>query len=349
MGGVHLVTDRTYLRHETPPDHPERPQRLTAISEALDQSGLRDALTEVAEAAPVDRDLLEAVHRPEYVAEIARMARLGGGMLDPDTFVGADSSDVALRAAGGAVAAAVAVAEGRAASAFALVRPPGHHALPDRAMGFCLFNNAAVAAVAARDRAGMRRILLLDWDVHHGNGTQAIFWRDPTVLYLSMHQENWYPYTGAGEEVGAGEGEGFTLNVPLPAETGDEGYRLVFEEVVVPLAGAFAPDLLLISAGYDAHFADPLSGMLVTAGGFRTMTELAVDAAGRGGGRLAAVLEGGYDLPGLSTSVVATLEVLTRRQARTAFPVHRFTEVSYPLIRERIRRVRSVALEYWRI
>ncbi|MGH7378420.1 MAG: histone deacetylase family protein, partial [Candidatus Methylomirabilales bacterium] len=262
---------------------------------------------------------------------------------------GPHSYDVALRAAGGAVAAAAAVAEGRAGSAFALVRPPGHHALPDRGMGFCLFNNAAVAAAAARDRFGMRRILLLDWDVHHGNGTQAIFWRDPTVLYLSMHQENWYPYTGAWDEVGEGEGEGFTLNIPLPPETGDEGYRLLFEEVVVPLAGAFAPDLLLISAGYDAHFADPLSGMLVSAGGFRTMTELAVEAAGRGGGRLAAVLEGGYDLPGLSTSVVATLEVLTRRQARTAFPDHRFTEAPYPLIRERIRRARSVALEYWRI
>ncbi len=270
-------------------------------------------------------------------------------MLDPDTFVGPHSYEVALAAAGGAVAAVSAVAEGRAASAFALVRPPGHHALPDRGMGFCLFNNAALAAVAARDRCGLRKILLVDWDVHHGNGTQEIFWRDRTVLYLSTHQENWYPWTGSWEEVGEGEGEGFTLNIPLPPETGDEGYRLVFEEVVVPMADAYQPDLVLVSAGYDAHFADPLSAMLVTAAGFRTMTELAVDAARHGAGRLAAVLEGGYDLPGLSTSVVATLEVLTRRTARTVAPDHRFAEAPYQVIRERIRRARSIALNYWRV
>jgi acetoin utilization deacetylase AcuC-like enzyme len=348
VDAVLLVTDPLYLRHTTPPDHPERPQRLEAVRRAIDESGLAEALTERG-AEPAERPLVEAAHRPEYVDAVRLTAAAGGGMLDPDTFVGPESYEVALAAAGGAVAAASAVAEGRAQSAFALVRPPGHHALPDRGMGFCLFNNAAVAALAARDRFGMRRILLLDWDVHHGNGTQAIFWRDPTVLYLSLHQEHWYPYTGGWEEAGEGEGEGFTLNIPLPPETGDEGYRLVFEEVVVPLAGAAQPDLVLISAGYDAHFADPLSGMLVTAGGFRAMTELAVDAAGRGGGRLAAVLEGGYDLPGLSTSVVATLEVLTRRQARTAFPDHRFAEAPYPMIRERIRRARSVALRYWRI
>ncbi|MBI3974955.1 MAG: histone deacetylase [Armatimonadetes bacterium] len=349
MASVLLVASDTYLRHQTPPDHPERPERLTAVREAIDESGLREALSEPAEVAPVDLDLLRAVHRPEYVRQVEQMAAAGGGMVDPDTFVGAESYEVALQAAGGAVAAVTAVAEGRAESAFALVRPPGHHALPDRGMGFCLFNNAALAAVAARDRFGLRRILLLDWDVHHGNGTQAIFWRDPTVLYVSTHQENWYPGTGAWDEVGEGEGEGFTLNIPLPPETGDEGYRLVFEEVVVPLAGAFLPDLLLVSAGYDAHFADPLSGMLVSAAGFRTLTELAVDAARRGTGRLVAVLEGGYDLPGLATSVVATLEVLTRRTARTAFPDHRFEEAPYPVIRERIRRARRTALNYWRI
>jgi acetoin utilization deacetylase AcuC-like enzyme len=345
---VLLVTDPLYLRHITPPDHPERPQRLEAVRRAIDESGLGEAITERG-ADPAERALVEAVHRPEYIRAVERTAAAGGGMLDPDTFVGPDSFEVALAAVGGAVAAVSAVAEGRAESAFALVRPPGHHALPDRGMGFCLFNNAAVAAVAARDLLGMRRILLFDWDAHHGNGTQTVFWRDPTVLYLSIHQENWYPYTGAWEEIGEGEGEGFTLNVPLPAETGDEGYRLVCEEVVVPLAGAFQPDLVLISAGYDPHFADPLSAMLVTAAGFRTMTELSVDAAGRGEGRLAAVLEGGYDLAGLSTSVVATLEVLTRRQARTAFPEHRFTETPYQVIRDRIRRARGVALNYWRI
>jgi len=346
---VLLVTSPVFLRHQTPPDHPERPERLTAILDALRESGLAESVRQTEDVAPVARDLLAAVHHPEYIDEVARVARQGGGFLDPDTFVSPSSFDVALAAAGGAVYAVDEVLGGRASAAFALLRPPGHHALPDRGMGFCLFNNAAVAATAARDRHRLRRILILDWDVHHGNGTQTIFYRDPTVLYISTHQENWYPGTGHWDEVGAGEGEGFTLNIPLPAETGDEGYRLIFEEVAVPLVQAYRPELLLVSAGYDAHFADPLSGMLVTAAGFRTLADLAVGAARRVESRFAAVLEGGYDLPGLSTSVVATLEVLTQRSARLPFPDHRFEETPYAVIRDRVRRARSIALNYWRI
>jgi acetoin utilization deacetylase AcuC-like enzyme len=349
VAAVLLITSPVYLRHDTGPTHPESPDRLTAVLKALDESGLREAVSESSQVEPVDRDLLEVVHQPEYVEHVARVARGGGGMLDPDTVVSAASYEVALAAAGGVVQAVEGVLGGEAQAAFALIRPPGHHALPDHGMGFCLFNNVAVAAAGARDRRGLKRILILDWDAHHGNGTQAIFYRDPTVLYVSTHQENWYPGTGHWDEVGEGDGEGHTLNIPLPPETGDEGYRLVFEEVVVPLADAFRPELVLISAGYDPHFADPMSGMLVTAAGFRTLTELAVAAAGRGEGRVVAVLEGGYDLPGLSTSVVATLEVLAQRTARTTLPDHRFEEVPYPVIRERIRRARSVALNYWRI
>jgi len=349
VGDVLLLSDPRCLRHETPPDHPERPERLRAISEAVGASGLADHLRDIPDVAAIDRALLETVHRPEYIEAVARTGRDGGGYLDPDTFVGPASFEAGLAAAGAAVHAADAVAAGRAEAAFAVVRPPGHHALPGRGMGFCLFNNVALAAVAARDRHGLHRIMIVDWDVHHGNGTQEIFYRDPTVLYVSTHQENWYPGTGHVEEVGAAEGEGFTVNIPLPPQTGDGGYRLVFEEVLVPLASAFLPDLVLISAGYDAHFADALSAMLVTAGGFRTLAELVVDAARRGAGRVVAVLEGGYDLPGLATSVVATLEVLTRQTARQAPPTHRFEEVPYPVIRDRIRRARSIALNYWRI
>ncbi len=349
MPDVLLVTSPQYLRHQTPPDHPERPERLTAVLEAIRQSGLDEALRRTEDVPPVARDLLAAVHHPEYIEEVARVARQGGGFLDPDTFVSPESFDVALAAAGGAVFAVDEVLSGRAPAAFVLLRPPGHHALPDRGMGFCLFNNAAVAAIAARDHHNLRRILILDWDVHHGNGTQAIFYRDPSVLYVSTHQENWYPGTGAWEDVGTGEGEGFTLNIPLPAETGDEGYRLIFEEVVVPLIEAYRPELVVASAGYDAHFADPLSGMLVTAAGFRTLADLAVQAVRRVEGHFAAVLEGGYDLPGLSTSVVATLEVLTQRSARISFPDHRFEEAPYAAIRDRVRRARSIALNYWRI
>jgi acetoin utilization deacetylase AcuC-like enzyme len=349
VADVLLVTDPLVLRHLTPPDHPERPARLEAVLEALRGSNLWDALRRREEAPPVDLDLLHAVHHPEYVAAVARLAREGGGFLDPDTFVSPHSHEAALVAAGGTVQALEAVVRGEAASAFALLRPPGHHALPDRGMGFCLFNNVALAAVAARDRWGRRRVLVLDWDVHHGNGTQDIFYSDPTVLYVSTHQENWYPGTGRWEEIGAGDGEGFTLNLPLPAETGDEGYRLVFEEVVIPLIDAYRPELILISAGYDAHFADRLSGMLVTAPGFRTMAELTMEAARRAQAGVAAVLEGGYDLPGLATSVVATLEAMAGLSSGVVFPDHRFNEVPYAVIRDRVRRARHIALQYWKI
>jgi acetoin utilization deacetylase AcuC-like enzyme len=346
---VLLVTSPLFLRHRTPPDHPERPERLTAVLDALRQSGLEEALRQTKEVAPVDRDLLETVHRPHYVEEVAQVARGGGGYLDPDTYVSPESLDAALVAAGGAVLAVEEVLGGRAQAAFALLRPPGHHALAAKGMGFCLFNNAAVAAVAARDRHGLRRIAIVDWDVHHGNGTQALFYNDPSVLYVSTHRERWYPGTGHWDEVGAGEGEGFTLNIPLPPQTGDEGYRLIFEEVVVPLLDAARPELVLVSAGYDAHFADPLGGMLLTAAGFRTLAQLTVEATARVGGRFVGLLEGGYDLTGLSTSVVATLEVLTQRSAGLTAPHHGIQEVPYTVIRERIRRARTVALNYWRI
>ncbi len=349
MPEVLLVTSSIFLRHRTPPGHPERPERLTAVLEAVRQSGLEEALRQTEEVPPVARDLLEAVHSPRYVAEVAQVARGGGGYLDPDTYVSPESLDVALAAAGGAVMAVEEVLGGRAQAAFALLRPPGHHALAAKGMGFCLFNNAALAAAAARDRHGLSRIAIIDWDVHHGNGTQALFYHDPSVLYVSTHQERWYPGTGHWEEVGAGPGEGFTLNIPLPPGVGDEGYRLIFEEVVVPLIDAARPELVLASAGYDAHFADPLGGMLLTAAGFRTLTQLTVEAAARVGGRFVGLLEGGYDLSGLSTSVLATLEVLTRRSAGLSVSQHSFQEVPYTVVRERIRRARSLALNYWRI
>ncbi len=349
MPEVLLVTSPLFLRHRTPPDHPERPERLTAVLQALRQSGLEEALRQTEEVPPVARDLLEAVHRPEYIEEVARVARGGGGYLDPDTYVSPESFDVALAAAGGAVMAVEEVLDGRAQAAFALLRPPGHHALAGKGMGFCLFNNAAVAATAARDRHGLRRIAIIDWDVHHGNGTQALFYHDPSVLYVSTHQERWYPGTGHWEEVGAGAGEGFTLNIPLPPGTGDEGYRLIFEEVVIPLIDAARPELVLASAGYDAHFADPLSGMLLTAAGFRTLARLTVEATARVGGRFVGLLEGGYDLSGLSASVVATLEVLTQRSAGLTVSQESFQEVPYSIVRQRIRRARSLALHYWRI
>lgn len=270
-------------------------------------------------------------------------------MLDPDTVVSAASYDIALLSAGGAVRAVRAVLEGKPGgptAAFAAVRPPGHHALPERGMGFCLFNNVACAAMSAHLDWGRSRVLILDWDVHHGNGTQAVFYGSRTVLYISLHQEHWYPGTGALEETGEGDGVGFTVNIPLPAGTGNQGYRHVFEEVVLPVTEAFAPELLLISAGYDAHDGDPLGGMALTSAGFRNLTELVMATQSK---PVVAVLEGGYDLHHLTASVVATLGALAGVSAPAAMTAEAAEEAPYAGIRARVRAVRSVVRNYWNI
>jgi len=344
---VALVTHRDYRKHITGPSHPERPQRLQAIVQAIESSELSGLSWLTPE--PMAREQLVTVHTEAHLDRIEALARAGGGYLDPDTVISPDSYDVARLAAGGAALAISSVLEGRTAFAFALVRPPGHHASADEGMGFCLFNNVAVASTVAKAEYGLQRIFLIDWDVHHGNGTQAIFYRDRSVLYLSLHQENWYPGTGHWEEVGEGEGEGFTVNIPLPAETGDEGYKLLFEEVVIPLGERFAPELIVISAGYDAHFDDPLGGMLVTAPGFRTLTELVLSASRAGSGKVAAVLEGGYNLVHLPRAVLATLQGFTGVTSATGEETSQRAEAPYHLLRERARRARSIVRTYWNI
>ena len=342
-----FITHPDYLKHKAGPGHPERPERLQAIAAAIDQSPLGDALERIV-PDPVDEEQLAAVHRREYIHQVRDLAAHSGGALDPDTVVSPVSFEVALLSAGGAVAATRAVMEGRAHTAFAAVRPPGHHALPDRGMGFCLFNNAAVAAADARQRFGLSRLCVLDWDVHHGNGTQAIFYRDGGVLYISLHQEFWYPGTGAIEETGEGDGTGFTINMPLPAGSGDEGYRLAFEEVVIPVLRASAPQLLIISAGYDAHSGDPLGGMLLSAAGFGTLAQMVLDAR-QDRSKVAAVLEGGYKLTHLSNSVVATLAAFTGRSVPVVERSSGGPETPYSVLRSRIRQVRSVVRNYWNI
>jgi acetoin utilization deacetylase AcuC-like enzyme len=342
-----LFTHPTCERHLTPPGHPERPERLRAVRRAFTESGLAEEVATI-EAPAVSDDLLDAVHHRAYVARVDTLAAGGGGWLDADTAVGPESAGAARHAAGAAQRAAEALCAGEAGRAYVSVRPPGHHALPDRGMGFCLFNNAAIAAVAAR-RAGRQRVMVVDWDVHHGNGTQAIFFRDPSVLFVSLHQEYWYPGTGAVEEVGEGPGEGFTVNIPLPAETGDGGYQEALDEVVLPLATVWRPDFLIVSAGYDAHFADPLGGMVVTARGFGRLAGLLDEAARAADAPLLAVLEGGYDLEALGASAVATLEVLAGRTGwgmpNEAAP----PEAPPGAIRPRLRAARRVVLQHWRV
>ncbi len=310
-GKTGFVYDDVYLEHKTGPGHPERPERLEAIIARLEQTSLRDRLTPI-EAAPADEKWITAVHQPEYLERIQRSCREKSGYVDSmDVPVSDRSYEAALLAAGGLLAAVDAVVQRRVRNAFCAVRPPGHHALSNRAMGFCLLNNVAIAARYLQKKHELSKILIVDWDVHHGNGTQDTFYDDPTVFYFSTHQYPFYPGSGAAEETGRGEGRGFTLNVPLPAGRGDREYRRVFEEQLVPAAMAFDPQFVLISAGFDAHEDDLLGQMNVTAEGFAELTRVVDRIAEKCcDGRLVSVLEGGYGLEGLAASVEAHLRVL---------------------------------------
>jgi acetoin utilization deacetylase AcuC-like enzyme len=298
------------LLHDNGPGHPERPQRLTAIRDHLERGGVLARLLAIT-PEPASLEALARVHDPAYVEALRRVCARAPVRLDPDTGVSEGSWAAALLSAGGGIAAVDAVIEGRARSAFVCTRPPGHHAERDRAMGFCLFNNIAVAARHAQDRHGIERVAIVDWDVHHGNGTQHLFEDDDTILYISTHEWPFYPGTGARGERGRGKGIGTTINLPLPGGSGDDEYERLFETVVLPAIESFEPGLLLISAGFDAHEADPLAGMALTTGGYATLTTLLRDAARTlCGGRIVSMLEGGYDLDALSASVEAHLRAL---------------------------------------
>jgi acetoin utilization deacetylase AcuC-like enzyme len=304
-----IVYDPRFLLHNRP-GHVERRDRLEATMQVLDQRGLLDRLQEVQPTA-VDMSHLLAVHHEHYVKLVKEVAERGGGNLDPDTYLNDQSYDVALLAAGGLVNLVEAVLSGNAYNGFALVRPPGHHALPGRGMGFCLFNNVAVAANYLLQHKGLSRILIVDFDLHHGNGTQEVFYATDKVLYFSTHQYPYYPGSGHWSEIGQGEGEGFCVNVPLPAGVGDEGYGRIFDEILYPVAERYHPEMLLVSAGYDAHWADPLGMMQLSAAGYGYLTSVLKEmAAELCGGRLVFTLEGGYDLPALSNSIAATLQTL---------------------------------------
>jgi histone deacetylase 6 len=303
--GTGLVFDEAFLAHRPPSEHPENPGRLTAIKTRLEEARLFDACARVPARAATDDELL-AIHTPELLALVARTAGVEYAQLDPDTYTCRDSARAARLAAGGLVDLTLGVLEGRLANGFALLRPPGHHAEAGRAMGFCLFNNVAVAAAAAK-RAGARKIAIVDWDLHHGNGTQHSFWDDPDVLYFSTHQYPFYPGTGGAGEVGGPRALGRTINVPFPAGCGDAEYLAAFDRVLLPAARSFAPDLVLVSAGFDAAAGDPLGAMGVTPAGYARMTARLRELAG---GRLVLALEGGYDLRAISESAAACLRVL---------------------------------------
>jgi acetoin utilization deacetylase AcuC-like enzyme len=305
---VILLTDAAMELHR-PPDHPERPERLAAVAAGVaDGASAAGAILDRPAVVPADEESLERVHPATFLALLDDAARLGGGWVDGDTHLGPDSILAARMAAGATIQAALAVAREEAAVAFAVVRPPGHHARAERAAGFCLLNNVAVAAMALRAAGLAQRIAIVDWDVHHGDGTQAIFDADPDLCYASTHQMPLYPGSGGSSESGRGPGLGSKHNVPLPPGSGDEPFVAAWTERLLPAVEAFAPEAILVSAGYDAHQRDPLAQLEVTAAGYgRVAQEVGRLARTLGLKGVALSLEGGYDLDALRESAAATV------------------------------------------
>lgn len=307
-----ILTDPRYINH-TNPSHVERAERLNAINKAIQESNLSPDLLSLSARAATDMEL-SAAHAPSYLESLRHYSEQGGGELDADTYMTGDSWEAAVWAAGGTMQLVESIVQGTCHNGFALVRPPGHHATQKRAMGFCLINNVAVAAHYALSTLGMERVAIVDYDVHHGNGTQDIFYNDSRVLYCSTHASPFYPGTGMADEVGEGAGRGATLNLPLPLGLGDKGHARAYEQVIVPALQRWKPDIILVSAGYDAHWSDPIGHMILSITGFATITQMLSQAAGElCQGRIALVLEGGYNLDAIGAGVVASLRVLMGR------------------------------------
>jgi len=311
-----IIQDDLFLQHDTGTFHPECQERLISIKEGLRTYPHKDKLQQLKPRLASESEL-QLIHPPSYIRNIQATVGKPSTQLDPDTVASAMSYEVARYAAGSLLALIDAVFAGEIGNGFAFVRPPGHHAEPDRPMGFCLFSNAAIGAAYALQKYKLSKVLVVDFDVHHGNGTQKAFYHRSDVLYVSTHQFPLYPGTGDFPEIGSGAGAGFTVNFPLPARTGDATYNLIFERVLVPIAASYRPDFVLVSAGYDAHIDDPLAGMEVTPNGFGGISQTLVTLAEKlCGGKVVFLLEGGYDLKGLQESALKSLDVLTGKKGQ---------------------------------
>ncbi|PAQ14696.1 class II histone deacetylase [Bacillaceae bacterium SAOS 7] len=362
-----FVCDESYFWHDTgngalfmPPGgwietdmHSENPATKRRFKNLMERSGLMKHLTQIA-PRPASVEDIQLYHSKEYMEKVKQLSAIGSGDAGKHALVGKGSYEIALLSAGGAITAVEEVVSGKVDNAYALTRPPGHHAEAELGMGFCLFNNVAIAAKYAQKHLGLRRILILDWDVHHGNGTESAFYDDPNVLFISIHQErNYPPGRGKAEDIGVGKGEGFNVNIPLPAGTGNAGYMYALKEIVAPISDRFRPELVLISAGQDPSMFDPLARMMVTADGFREMTRFMMDIAQRHcGGKLVACHEGGYSsayVPFCSHAIVEEMSgVRTEVEdpfapAMDELPVNELFDIQ----KEYVQKVKDIQSEHW--
>lgn len=345
-----IIKDPIYLKHDMGAYHPESPRRLEVIYQMIDEM---DSKYDIAQIGPREakEEEISLGHDPAYVRNIASTSGKPRTYLDPDTSTSADSWKAAAMAVGGIFNLIDLLAKGDLRNGFALVRPPGHHAENTRAMGFCLFNNIALAARYALKIEGINKVAVVDWDLHHGNGTQNCFYDDPSVLFISMHQYPHYPGTGSLMEVGTGPGEGYTVNIPMPAGAGDPDYLIVFHDLAQPILEAYNPDLILVSAGFDAHLSDPLGAMRVTEAGYVEMIRMLMNIASKVcSDRLALTLEGGYDLSALRDSVKLILIELASYDPALAQKLERPPDYEMsPVFRARMPDILGAHGRYWPI
>ena len=350
-----IFRDDLFLQHIPDFNHVESPERLQVIYNELDRPEIAENFVFPA-WDPASREVLKRIHTKKLVERIAATAGKTFASLDPDTQTSPRSYDAACLAAGAVIKGAAMVAAGEVDNCFALVRPPGHHAEADRAMGFCLFNNIAVGARYALDELKMKRVFIIDWDLHHGNGTQHSFYDTDQVLYMSTHQYPYYPGSGGLAEVGSGRGEGFTVNVPLAGGQDDLAYGRIFREVLVPVARQYKPDIIMVSAGFDTYVADPLGTMAVTARGFGYMTRILVELAAEVcEGRLLVALEGGYNLEGLRDGALAVLGELAGLEDCSDQRFNRLDQTTIEHLEQKavylpvLDQVRDIAKKYWQV
>lgn len=343
-----VVRHELYLEHKTEIFHPENPYRLESIYAMLDTKDFGPNLVTLAPRFATLEEIL-LVHDPRYVDRVLDSAEKARVRFDPDTVTSPKTYKVAWMAAGGVIEAIRRVLRGEVDNAFALVRPPGHHALKDRAMGFCIFNNVAIGAKYALVTEKLERVLIVDWDLHHGNGIQEIFYNDCHVLYFSIHRYPYYPWTGGAEEIGEGEGKGFNVNVPLDHGCSDPDYGNVFRHLLLPIARMFRPEIILVSAGFDTHHSDPLQSMILTQAGFARMTALLMEVSkDLCRGRIVLALEGGYNSEALRDSVELVLWELMGRSRIDNKEMQLVEDAQYANIASTIEQVKEIQRNYWR-